>query len=77
MKNTKKTIDITKLHPFEGHPYKVQENEEMESLAESNTVFYLQSLSDHLKTRQMNMKSYPVTGGLWRAERQGLQKSLP
>lgn len=35
MKNTKKTIDITKLHPFEGHPYKVQENEEMESLAES------------------------------------------
>lgn len=35
MKNTKKTIDITKLHPFEEHPYKVQDNEEMESLADS------------------------------------------
>lgn len=35
MKNTKKIIDITKLHPFENHPYKVQDNEEMESLAES------------------------------------------
>lgn len=35
MKNTKKTIDITKLHPFEGHPYKVQDNEEMKRLAES------------------------------------------
>ncbi len=35
MKNTKKNIDITKLHPFENHPYKVQDNEEMESLAES------------------------------------------
>ena len=32
MKNTKKNIDITKLHPFENHPYKVQDNEEMESL---------------------------------------------
>ncbi len=35
MKNTKKNINITKLHPFENHPYKVQDNEEMESLAES------------------------------------------
>lgn len=35
MKNTKKNIDITKLHPFENHPYKVQDNEEMERLAES------------------------------------------
>lgn len=35
MKNAKKNIDITKLHPFENHPYKVQDNEEMESLAES------------------------------------------
>ena len=32
MKNTKKNIDITKLHPFENHTYKVQDNEEMESL---------------------------------------------
>ena len=35
MKNTKKTIDISNLHPFEGHPYKVIDNEEMESLTES------------------------------------------
>ncbi len=35
MKNTKKNINISKLHPFENHPYKVQDNEEMESLAES------------------------------------------
>ena len=35
MKNTKKNISTQKLHPFENHPYKVQDNEEMERLAES------------------------------------------
>ena len=35
MKTTKKIIAIDKLRPFENHPYKVQDNEEMESLAES------------------------------------------
>ena len=35
MKSTKKIIAIDKLHPFENHPYKVQDNEEMEALAES------------------------------------------
>lgn len=35
MINTKKNISINKLHPFENHPYKVQDNEEMECLAES------------------------------------------
>ncbi len=35
MKSTKKIIAIDKLRPFENHPYKVQDNEEMESLAES------------------------------------------
>ncbi len=35
MKNTKKNISMEKLHPFENHPYKVQDNEEMERLAES------------------------------------------
>ena len=38
MKNTKKNISIEKLHPFENHPYKVQDNEEMETLAESIKV---------------------------------------
>ena len=28
-------ISIEKLHPFEDHPYKVLDNEEMEALAES------------------------------------------
>ena len=35
MKNTKKNISIDKLHPFKNHPYKVQDNEEMERLTES------------------------------------------
>lgn len=35
MKNTKKNISIEKLHPFENHPYKVQDNEEIDALAES------------------------------------------
>ena len=35
MKNTKKNISTLKLHPFENHPYKVQDNEEMDALAES------------------------------------------
>ena len=35
MKSTKKILSIDKLHAFENHPYKVQDNEEMQSLAES------------------------------------------
>ncbi len=35
MNQTQKMILIKKLHPFENHPYKVQDNEEMELLAES------------------------------------------
>ena len=35
MKNTKKNIPIEKLRPFENHPYKVQDNKEMDALAES------------------------------------------
>ena len=79
MKSTKKIIAIDKLHAFENHPYKVQDNEEMEALAESikEHGIDLPLLSDHLKTLQMNMKSYPVTDGLWQAKRQGFQKSLP
>ena len=38
MKNTKKNISTLKLHPFENHPYKVQDNEEMDVLAESIKV---------------------------------------
>lgn len=35
MKNIKKNISIEKLHAFENHPYKVQDNEEMTLLTES------------------------------------------
>ena len=38
MKNTMNTpvaIPVSKLHPFEGHPYKVLDNEEMNTLIES------------------------------------------
>lgn len=35
MKNTPKNIAIEKLFPFEGHPFKVQDNEEMNTLIES------------------------------------------
>lgn len=35
MKNTPKNISKEKLFPFEGHPFKVQDNEEMNALIES------------------------------------------
>ena len=37
MKETKQTVylPISQLHPFEGHPFKVQDNEEMDALVES------------------------------------------
>lgn len=35
MKNTPKNIAIEKLFPFEGHPFKIQDNEEMNALIES------------------------------------------
>ena len=35
MKNTPKNISIEKLFPFEGHPFKVQDNEVMNALIES------------------------------------------
>lgn len=35
MKNTPKNIAIEKLFPFEGHPFKVQDNKEMNALIES------------------------------------------
>ena len=33
--NTPKTIHIANLHPFEGHPYQVRDDEEMDALVES------------------------------------------
>ena len=47
--NTPVNVPVEKIRPFEGHPYKVLDNEEM------NEVFYHQYSYDLLKT-QMNMK---------------------
>lgn len=33
--NTPKNIAVSKLHPFEGHPFKVQDNDEMNALVDS------------------------------------------
>ena len=38
-------IEISRLHAFEGHPYKVLDNEEMDALAESIRVYGVMSLS--------------------------------
>ncbi len=35
MKNTPKNISIDKLYPFEGHPFKLRDNKEMNALIES------------------------------------------
>lgn len=35
MNNTVKNIPTNKIYPFEGHPFKVQDNEEMNALIES------------------------------------------
>ena len=38
MKNTRNqpvNIPVSKLHPFEGHPFKVKDDEEMNTLIES------------------------------------------
>ena len=64
MKNTPKNIAIEKLFPFEGHPFKVQDNEEMNALIESiQEQGILSPLIDQKKTPQMNMKSYRDTDG--------------
>lgn len=79
MKNTKKIISIEKLHPFENHPYKVQDNEEMERLAESIQQNGVVS-PIIVRPKENTADEYEIISvidGLWLAERQGLQKSLP
>ncbi len=38
MNNTVKNISTNKIYPFEGHPFKVQDNEEMNALIEKSAV---------------------------------------
>ncbi len=53
-------LDISKLHPFEGHPYKVLDNEDMESLVESIRT---QGVLTPLCVRQMENDAYEIISG--------------
>ena len=68
-------IPIAKLHPFEGHPYKVQDNEEMETLTES---IHNEGILSPLIVRPLEgTDGYEVISGhrrLHAAQRAGLSK---
>ena len=53
-------LDISKLHPFEGHPYKVLDNEDMEALVESIRI---QGVLTPLCVRQMEDDAYEIISG--------------
>ena len=68
-------ISIEKLHPFEGHPYKVLDNEEMEALAES---IHTEGILSPLIVRPLEgTEEYEVISGhrrLHAAQRAGLSE---
>lgn len=68
-------IPIAKLHPFEGHPYKVLDNEEMEVLTES---IHAEGILSPLIVRPLeNTDEFEVISGhrrLHAAQRAGLSK---
>ena len=68
-------ILVEKLHPFEGHPYKVLDNEEMEALAES---IHTEGILSPLIVRPLaDTDEYEVISGhrrLHAAQRAGLSK---
>ena len=53
-------LDISKLHPFEGHPYKVLDNEDMEALVESIRT---QGVLTPLVVRQTEEDAYEIISG--------------
>ena len=53
-------LDISKLHPFEGHPYKVLDDEDMEALVESIRT---QGVLTPLCVRQMEEDAYEIISG--------------
>ena len=53
-------LDISKLHPFEGHPYKVLDDEEMEALVESIRT---QGVLTPLVVRQIEEDAYEIISG--------------
>ena len=69
------TIPIAKLHSFEGHPYKVLDNEEMEALTES---IHTEGVLSPLIVRPLEgTEEYEVISGhrrLHAAQRAGLSK---
>lgn len=68
-------ISIEKLHPFEGHPYKVLDNEEMEALTES---IHAEGILSPLIVRPLEgTEEYEVISGhrrLHAAQRAGLSE---
>ena len=68
-------IPIEKLHPFDGHPYKVLDNEEMEALIES---IHTEGILSPLIVRPLeDTEEYEVISGhrrLHAAQRAGLSK---
>ena len=61
MKETKaETLQIKKLHPFERHPFKVADNEEMDQLVES---IQAQGVLTPLVVRPLNNGEYEVISG--------------
>ena len=56
------SININKLHPFEGHPFKVRDNEEMNSLIES---IQTQGIAEPLLVRPLEntVDEYEVISG--------------
>ena len=79
MKNTERfieNIEITKLHPFEGNPYKVRDDADMESLEESISE---QGIAMPLLVRPLENTEgeYEIISGhrrLFAARRLGLEK---
>ena len=53
-------MDISKLHPFEGHPYKVLDDEDMEALVESIRT---QGVLTPLVVRLMEEDAYEIISG--------------
>lgn len=81
MKNTMKkpvAIPAEKLRPFDGHPFKVKDDEEMNTLIES---IQTQGVLTPLIVRPIeNTEDYEVISGhrrLHSAQRQGSPRSLP
>ena len=53
-------LDISKLHPFDGHPYKVLDDEDMETLVESIRT---QGVLTPLVVRPMEEDAYEIISG--------------